>query len=224
MPSLAFRLQQLADCVDDSFQAIWDCCCDHGYLGMTLAQQFPASSVHFVDINAALIADVQQRCQQYLPTQSHCQFHCGDVRHLPLIAPEHRQLYIIAGVGGDLLLDMVEQLVQRWCQHAPEHLANLEFLLCPVQHLFKVRQGLQHLQLRLVAEQLVLDNRRYYEILQVNFTANRAVSATGDTLWQHPQAHGYYQQLLKHYQAKVQGGDDHAQAALAAYQTLAMHR
>ena len=44
------RLGQLESMVVQSYSVIWDCCCDHGLLGMSLLKRKRAGEVIFVDV------------------------------------------------------------------------------------------------------------------------------------------------------------------------------
>ncbi|WP_198595364.1 SAM-dependent methyltransferase, partial [Vibrio lentus] len=47
---LSNRLQTLHSLVSNDYQHIWDCCCDHGFLGVQLLSDNKAPLIHFVDI------------------------------------------------------------------------------------------------------------------------------------------------------------------------------
>ena len=143
------RLKAINQLVPDGYDHIWDCCCDHGVLGMLLLERKAAPTVHFVDQVPAIMALLEARLQQYFPLSdlprhavintsnmnivdnnhsnngdkgerasastpaSRWQVHCQDVGQISLIAKDSdkRHLVIIAGVGGECLIELVKQIL-----------------------------------------------------------------------------------------------------------------
>ncbi len=129
------RLQRINEMVTGDYDHIWDCCCDHGLLGMLLLERRAAPWIHFVDCVAPLMQQLTLELQQFFPTKqansltlssvavkepnaalndshrqkSDWQVHCLDVAELPfhqvLNAAQTKQLIIIAGVGGEYSLN-----------------------------------------------------------------------------------------------------------------------
>ncbi|MBS0045062.1 tRNA (adenine(22)-N(1))-methyltransferase TrmK [Shewanella sp. M16] len=222
------RLQQINSMITGHYDHIWDCCCDHGLLGMLLLKRNVARQVHFVDCVPSLMQALELRLQRFFPADisglnphldpnlnpdidpnlsrhSQWQVHCLDVATLPLeqTSDKDKQLIIIAGVGGELLVELVRAIL---AQHPLRH---LEFILCPVHHNYYVRQSLSALGLGLKSEHLLEENQRFYEILHVSTIAapnGLPITATGSLMWQTldeanlPRAHRYLSQVIGHYQ------------------------
>ncbi|MFB2661440.1 tRNA (adenine(22)-N(1))-methyltransferase [Shewanella mangrovisoli] len=221
------RLQQINRMVDPGYDHIWDCCCDHGLLGMLLLQRNAAPKVHFVDCVSPLMQQLSlelarffpepsisntQNAEQQANPQSEWQVHCLDVAALPLAqyGKQAKHLVIIAGVGGELLVELVRSIVinqqsKRDAQSGTDSdnhdlsqgTCQLEFILCPVHHNYHVRSALAELGLKLKDEYLLEENQRFYEILHltqanacsktnISSKTNQAVplSATGSIMWQ----------------------------------------
>ncbi|MCW3171095.1 tRNA (adenine(22)-N(1))-methyltransferase [Shewanella subflava] len=208
---LSHRLSHIVKMIPPQYEHIWDCCCDHGLLGAQILDQKLSTTTHFVDIVPELMQQVEHKLQLFYPlntdTPPHWQVHCIDVAQLPLHQYQGRQLVIIAGVGGDLMLQMVQQLM-----NAHPSL-SLDFLLCPVHHVAKLRAMLNASYCQLLDEQLICDNMRYYELLyisrpaadQINLTTDPLISLFGNKIWQTDCAEqsliikGYLNKLLTHY-------------------------
>jgi len=224
--------------VTSPYEHIWDCCCDHGLLGFALlscqlsnqspsqlSNQSPSqlsspknSTVHFVDIVPELMAELDQKLHRFCP-DSPWKTHCIDVAKLPLSQYEGKHLVIIAGVGGDLMIEFIEAINQ---QHKN---LNIDFILCPVHHQYALREKLINLDFSLKDEVLVEENRRFYEVLLVSSVNDKSkkVTAVGDKIWQplfandsstQPAEHSteqghiaknYLEKTLKHYQRIEQG-------------------
>jgi len=185
---LGKRLKALDQLVENSFDHIWDCCCDHGYLGRAILARQEQQHVHFVDcidtitdsLRGQLLAENAQLKTKSLSTWH---VHTMDVLDLPLLDYDKKaaHLIIIAGVGGQLTLTMVKHLWRKYSAY------NIQFLLCPVHHQYELRAGLQITSLKVVDELLVSENNRFYEIMLL---ANRAkallpLTPVGSKLWQY---------------------------------------
>ncbi|MDC2889819.1 tRNA (adenine(22)-N(1))-methyltransferase [Psychrosphaera algicola] len=181
---LSKRLKQIEQMVSSRYAHIWDCCCDHGYLGAALLDRNLGSTIHFVDIVPTLMTEVETKLQRHYPLQSALwKTHCLDVAKLPIGDFNGQQLVIIAGVGGDLMIEFIEALHKKQQEHKN---LKLDFLLCPVHHQFSLRQKLIELGFSLNDEVLVEDNKRFYEILHVSLASDiqHDISPVGDSIWQ----------------------------------------
>jgi len=213
------------------YDHIWDCCCDHGLLGFTLLSRQAASNIHFADIVPELMIEVKSKLERFYTkasnsTNSSWKTHCVDVAKLPLKDYQGKQLIIIAGVGGDLMIQFIEAIHQQYPN------VNIDFLLCPVHHQFSLRSKLIELDFSLKDEMLVEDNQRFYEIIYVSSTSkvNREINPVGEKIWQsssNEQAETvakYLNKTLKHYQ-RIQQGAKHGndmQSTIDAYQAIAI--
>ncbi len=211
------------------YDHVWDCCCDHGLLGFTLLSRQAASNIHFVDIVPELMAEVENKLERFYTKagnsiNSSWKTHCIDVAKLPLKDYEGRQLIIIAGVGGDLMIQFIEAIHQQYPN------VNIDFLLCPVHHQFSLRSKLIELDFSLKDEMLVEDNQRFYEIIYVSSTSevNRKINPVGDKIWQSKSSEQaetvakYLNKTLKHYQ-RIQQGAKHGsdmKSTIDAYQAI----
>ncbi|WP_372762203.1 tRNA (adenine(22)-N(1))-methyltransferase TrmK [Pseudoalteromonas sp.] len=220
---LSKRLSAINNLITQPYDVIWDTCCDHGYLGMALLQRQAAKQVNFVDIVPALIDNLASRLA-HLPhatTTSAWQVICQHVGDIKLTAST-RQLIVIAGVGGDLMLSLVQQIVANNLPHKEQ---PLEFILCPVHHAYKLRSGLSQLGLGLLSEQIVTENQRFYEVLHVSFAADTAIHVCGSVMWDFSQTshQQYVQRLLAHYTRMRQQDQPYLQKVITDYQQLIKH-
>ena len=208
---LGHRLAHINMMIPNSYTHIWDCCCDHGLLGAALLDRH-AAMIHFVDIVPALMQQLTAKLERFYPQQNppKWQVHCSDVSAIPLDQDEHTPLVIMAGVGGDLMIEFVNSLCQQYSDR------SIDFLLCPVHHQYELRQQLIKLDCELIDEKLIEENRRFYEIIyvtrsnsssQINSDSTTAkISAVGTKFWQcnndqeRDIAKRYLNKLLTHYQ------------------------
>lgn len=223
------RLLALSKMVNKPYQVVWDCCCDHGLLGFKILADGLVKQVNFVDVVPDIIEQLKQRLASYghhLPADTYWQTFCQDVSTLTfsedsqsnLTTRNTQQLVIISGVGGELMIDMLTTLMQRYAGY------NIDYLLCPVQHTYKLRSELIRLKFKLQHEQLVIENNRGYELLLVNQQGLSELSVTGCELWQHNDQHQQYlHKLIRHYQRIVESGRGECsleKSALDDYQTV----
>ena len=223
--------------VKPDYQHIWDCCCDHGFLGISLLSNQAAETIHFVDIVPELVANLENKLRQFhdkaldlekTPRQFHdkpqskWKTHCVDVAALLIGKYEGKHLVIIAGVGGDLMTRMIDAIHQRH-----QHL-NIDFLLCPVNRQFIVREKLIALKFGLYDEILIEDKQRFYEILFVSSTpqSNSSISPVGDKIWQAGTTsqtqiiQDYLNKTLNYYQKVRQGNESNVEHIISAYQAV----
>ena len=203
---LSNRLQAIEQMVTSQYDHIWDCCCDHGILGSALLSRPEANTVHFVDIVPQLMTELENKLQRFYPS-SNWKTHCLDVAKLPLTQHEGKHLIIIAGIGGDLMIEFIKAI------YAKHKNLNIDFLLCPVHHQFPLRQTLIALEFSLQHEVLLEENRRFYEILLLSTEKDehKRVNPVGDIMWQSTSSHQsitaqrYLTKTLNHYQRIQQG-------------------
>ncbi|MGR5066488.1 tRNA (adenine(22)-N(1))-methyltransferase [Photobacterium sp. DNB22_13_2] len=204
---LSKRLKQIEQMVTPNYTHVWDCCCDHGLIGAALLSRQAADNIHFADIVPDLMTALEQNLQRFYPGAA-WQVHCQDVAKLPLSQHTGKQLVIIAGVGGDLMCDLVEAI------HLNHQDTNIDFLLCPVNNQYTLRQKLIKHNFGLKQEVLIEDNRRFYEIMHVSSTRgeNEQISTVGSQIWQPASdkeaeiAKKYKTKTLNHYR-RIQRGN-----------------
>lgn len=209
------RLSTIADMVSDRYDHVWDCCCDHGFLGHALLSGLSAK-VHFVDVVEPLIDQLQIQLEKQFPRSENWQVHCTDLRKIILPASGPKHLLIIAGVGGDLIIEFVQKIL---CNNPN---ANIEFMLCPVRHNFKVRQALIDQGLGLFNEKLVFDKGLFYEVIHVGREAKQSIETMGSLMWDLSQQphRDYLEQNIAHYQRAVRSKPEEFSKILYAYQKL----
>lgn len=242
---LSKRLQQLDDMVLSGYDHIWDCCCDHGFLGGALLMRQAAPNIHFVDIVVELMHELEQKLvrlnssSKLKPTvQSNWFTHCIDVAKLPLDKYCGKHLIIIAGVGGDLMNQFIDSIQKQYSD------LNIDFLLCPVHHQYSLRQNLISLDFSLKQECLIEDNKRFYEILLVancsssaykadslnakQHKTSKAISEVGEQIWLNKSeteksvSWRYLNKTLNHYQRIQVGRKQEVQHIINAYKAIDM--
>ena len=222
---LSNRLKQIESMVEHNYSHIWDCCCDHGFLGTSLLTKRVADVIHFVDIVPELVDTIDSKLKQFHPQLiANWKTHCLDVAQLPIQEYQGKQLIIIAGVGGDLMVRMIDAI---YSNHRYKHL-DLDFLLCPVNRQFALREKLIALDFSLQNEKLIEDKGRFYEILLLSSAPNQQakVSNVGEKIWQTEDStqvkisKAYLAKTLGYYQAIQQNESNNVEQIIEAYQSV----
>lgn len=220
---LSKRLQQIEELILPHYEHVWDCCCDHGFLGASLLKKHAQLNVHFVDIVPDLMTQLHDRLMHFFGDDTHrWHTHCLDVAKLPLDRFSGRHLVIIAGVGGDLMMEFIEALETRY-KDMP-----FDYLLCPVHHQYALRQALIQKGFSLHEERLVEENHRFYEMLLVSNQREHGeeIHPIGKHIWQaqSPEQRAsikrYLEKTRQHYSRIAQGQNQQGMDTLAAYQAI----
>jgi tRNA (adenine22-N1)-methyltransferase len=223
---LSKRLTQIEALITSEYTHIWDTCCDHGYLGESLISHQKAPNIHLVDIVPKIITPLNKRLSKLLSNpysapsshaspQTHWQTHCLDISKLPLQKYSGKHLIIIAGIGGDLMIECMRRIMS---EHSTR---EIDFILCPVRHLHTLREQLIELKMTLKEEVLIKEKNIFYEILLLSNTSLIAgqqtplkpVSPVGDAIWQcktiqdQSEAQEYLGIKIKHYLNMKRGLD-----------------
>lgn len=145
-----------------------------------------APKIHFVDIVPQLMTSIESKLTRFYPQQQfNWQVHCQDLNQLIIEKSEEQQLVVIAGVGGVLMAEFVTNIMQNNTRQ------RIDLLLCPVNDCHLLRQTLSKLGLSLKSEQIITENKRFYEVilvtnsLQSTFSSRdiRPISVIGDEMW-----------------------------------------
>ena len=129
---LGYRLQQLKQMVIKNYDHIWDCCCDHGYLGMALLQQnsnvelievnqinenltSTNCTVHFIDIIQPLMIQLRETLKRFHSNELNennvlWEVSCQDTSTIKL-TKNQTHLVIIAGVGGEKTIQLIQAII-----------------------------------------------------------------------------------------------------------------
>ena len=144
---------------------IWDCCCDHGYLGIKILANKLCEKVVFVDQLPHLIEQLNNKLAPFdIGRHELITANAGNLN----FNANTRNLVILAGVGGDTSVDIVQSIIK----NHPSGL--IDFIFCPSSSKQTLRKYLAQNKFGLLDEKLVYDNKRYYEILFVKRTSEES--------------------------------------------------
>jgi len=202
------------------YDRVWDCCCDHGYLGMSIVNAALCEKLIFVDQVPHIAQQLERQLleQPLLYPAERYEVLTSDASDLDFNS-EQRHLVILAGVSGKTVVDIVRTI------RKTHPLGNIDFILCPTNALFDVREYLVAKEFVLLSESIVAEKSRHYEVLYVS---PGDVESTGSQLthtgamWDEKniEHQRYLARIIAHYQRVVEGGnDDRAEGILQRYQS-----
>ena len=197
---LGARLQAIFDVIAGAesgvrYDRIWDCCCDHGYLGTQIVNHRLCDVVVFVDQLPHLIAQLDDSLKQFpAATYQTLAADAGDL----LLAADARHLLVLAGVGGEHTVSMLQKITAR---HPHQ---SIDFIFCPSTSQFDLREYLHGQRFELRSESLITEKGRQYEVIYVRWHGadpqGIPVSVTG-AMWDstNSEHQTYRAKLIAHY-------------------------
>jgi len=161
--NLGPRLNSILDLVVQTqqqkmYSVIWDCCCDHGYLGINILQNNLCDKLVFVDQLAHIIEQLSEKLAPY--NTGNYELITADAGALDF---NHLQnnLVILAGVGVETTIQIINSIEDNHSN------AQLDYIICTSTIKKSLREYLSVNRFGLLAEDLVCENNRYYEVIYV---------------------------------------------------------
>lgn len=210
------RLSQLESMLEHPYSVIWDCCCDHGLLGMSLLKRRRACEVIFVDILVEQMNKLEAILRINCPLEEYTwQVCCDDVKNI-VVPTDQSQLFIIAGVGARQTVEFINSL----CASASD--IQFDLLICSVHGNYMVRQSLITHGYKLRYERIIFENNRFYEGIYVSHRGHEKIVPTGSRMWDwsNPYHQDYWQRIVGHYRQKAKKDPEHYQSIINDYETL----
>lgn len=206
--SLGKRLSRIAELITQSneYNEIWDCCCDHGYLGAYLLNHYAEMPNKIIHINFVdQVSHITQNLEQKLSRShfSNYSIHTKDAGQLTL-NNRSQHCIVVAGVTTTGTLKILQAILN----NSPS--ICLDFILCPTRGQYDLRQFLIQQNAHLLNETLIKENQRFYEVLHVRLNAKlpaqriKCISAIGE-FWQYDDAEhiSYLNARILHYQKQT---------------------
>ena len=156
MIELSKRMQSVADMIQPC-DAFGDIGCDHAFVSIYLVEQRRAKRVIASDVRRGPIA-IAKRNIEAMNLSDQIEIRMGD--GLDTIVPGEVNAVVLAGMGGMLMIDILErgeEVVTRCDQ----------LVLQPQSDIEKVRRYLAEKGYHLADEQMLIDAGKYYNLLDV---------------------------------------------------------
>lgn len=174
---------------------IFDTCCDHGKLGIMALCYSKDYFVHFNDISNPIIQKLKIKLKSF--DSKRYTLKAQDAKQLD-IDPDKPSIVIIAGVGGECALEIMQGLSQR------NQAKKSYFIICSHYHSFELRLGLANLKLGLITEDFFFDGKWPYEMLVVSWGQDTKITPFSRKLFDltNLSHRKYLSKMLKHYSFK----------------------
>lgn len=197
LSKLGFRLQAIYDLIVslDYYDNIWDCCCDHGYLGVQLLNNKLCDTLYFVDQIPHLIEHLDSKLKRFPPgTYKAITADAGELEFVKTKS----HLVILAGVGGEHIVDILKSI------NTNNPGQQIDYLFCPSTTQYDLREFLSTQNFTLQYESIVTERNRSYEIILVKGFPENRVSTTGK-MWDinNPDHQKYLSKLIHHYENRM---------------------
>lgn len=156
MIELSKRMQSVADMIQPC-DAVGDIGCDHAFVSIYLVEQHRAKRVIASDVRRGPIT-IAKRNIEAMNLSDQIEIRMGD--GLDTIVPGEVNAVVLAGMGGMLMIDILErgeEVVTRCDQ----------LVLQPQSDIEKVRRYLAEKGYHLADEQMLIDAGKYYNLLDV---------------------------------------------------------
>lgn len=204
---LSARLQALANMVS-SGNIVCDIGCDHGWVSIYLIQQGIASKVLAMDVRTGPLERAKEHIAQY-ELEAYIETRLSDGLHNMQVG--EADAMVCAGMGGPLMMKILSEGREK-------AKAMKELILQPQSELAMFRKFLREEGYRIVAEDMVLEDGKFYpmmkvvpteEVISVNAKKQDVYDAYGELLLKkkHPvleefllKGKEHVQGLLKHLQ------------------------
>ncbi len=156
MIELSKRMQSVADMIQPC-DAVGDIGCDHAFVSIYLVEQHRAKRVIASDVRRGPIA-IAKRNIEAMNLSDQIEIRMGD--GLDTIVPGEVNAVVLAGMGGMLMIDILERgkEVATRCD---------QLVLQPQSDIEKVRRYLAEKGYHLADEQMLIDAGKYYNLLDV---------------------------------------------------------
>jgi tRNA (adenine22-N1)-methyltransferase len=153
------RLQAIADSINE-YEVLADIGTDHAFLPIYLIQNGKIKKAIAADINKGPIDIAQERIRKY-KYEDKIETRQGD--GLTVIKPHEADAIVIAGMGGILISEIIEQ-------SKPVATAAKILVMQPMQDSGKLRRYLFQNGFEIFDEELAKEDRKIYEIIWARYT------------------------------------------------------
>lgn len=199
MQKLNARLASIFNLIPEGYDVIWDCCCDHGYLGMHILQAKLCTTVNFVDQVSSITDTLQKKLHTYgavnyaVITDSAANLKLDDNK---------KHLIILAGISGNTAIAIMKGL------HRLNPQVYIDYLLSPNYQILEVREYLISRDFALAHEELVFENAQTYEVIYISAEKHEQrkepLTLTGK-MWEpgNRQHQQYLEKLIFNYRNKA---------------------
>ncbi len=208
------RLKYITDLIEKDYEQIWDTCCDHGKLGISLLKNSSVKTVHFVDCVPGIIDKLKLKLSKLgLLESSRVKVHLKMAEEIHL--ENDSSLICICGVGGETAIDIVRGLLKN------NNLFGHDILFSVQYRTPELRMFLKDYGFRVQKEILCFEGKWAHEIIRVSINNGDEIDLIGSGMFNlDDEKHlSYIKKTIKHYTKKNNTGSEY-QKVLELYKKL----
>lgn len=192
---ISLRLQKIAGLIENC-DSVADIGTDHGYLPIYLVKNDICKAAIASDVNKAPVEKARLNISmENMESRIQCRLGGG----LSILSPNEVDAIIIAGMGGNLIRDIIEENIKVFTE--------LKFaVLQPVQNPDVLRKYIYEKGYKIIDEDLCIEGNKYYEIIKVTYDENPEIK---DSIFyeiseillekKHPLIDGYIKYKIEKY-------------------------
>lgn len=160
------RIEKIVSLIDDKVDNVYDIACDHGYIGISAILSKKTKNVVFADIANDPLNSCKKNVDNLIYENNdlsedldniHVDFRLGDGLNV-LSEDENVDTLIIAGIGYDLMIEILEDLDKY----------DIKTLILSVQSkVSDFRKYLENNNMNVVADEMIIESCKYYYIQKV---------------------------------------------------------
>lgn len=191
------RLNELLSMIEANYLEIWDTCCDHGKLGISILENSNVEKVHFVDC----VPDIMVKLESQIKSLGYynsprVELHTLNAEDIKL--SERKSLICICGVGGVTAIDILESLLKY------NDLNNHDILLCVQYKIPRLRRFLIESGFKVQKEMLCFEGKWAHEVMRISLNSGYEMDLVGTPMFNTDDKNHqtYLSKSIKHYKKK----------------------
>nr|WP_314767148.1 class I SAM-dependent methyltransferase [uncultured Lachnoanaerobaculum sp.] len=168
---LSKRLQTIADFVKKG-AVVADIGTDHAHIPIYLIKNNIISKAYACDINAGPLEKAKENINYYGVKNIELRLSNG----LEKLKTDEADTFIIAGMGGELITDILEK-GRRFFE------SKRKFILSPHTKIDEVRKFLLSNGFEITKEDMCIDEGKFYTVMEVKYTENKEMYSEAELLY-----------------------------------------
>ncbi len=190
---ISVRLATLQSYFHDA-HSVWDIGCDHGLLGLSFANKGPLKEIHLVDPSSLVVKKLRKKDLDAYITKKDLSITIHEKKGQDIILNKERKIIYIAGMGGEIIKDVLENLL-------PQVSNDDRVVISPHRKILELREYLHQSKWRLIDEQVVSENGQFYQVLCLSTFDYSPVSLYGEQLWRFGEGPAYRKHQLETFRS-----------------------
>lgn len=185
----SFRLKKLHSYYQFE-QSIWDIGCDHGLLGLSFQNTETVKVINLVDPSGPVIDVLNKKLEDSYISIPKINVHHKEGQELSIDSISN--CIFIAGMGGKEIGSILSHLIKQLDETS-------RIIISPHRKILELRSFLNSLPVTLVSEEVIEEDRQFYQIMSLKVGSGPKVSLYGDKLWESETGRRYLDHQIKYF-------------------------